>query len=409
MNSVASPTVVIVGASHAAAEAIASLRKFGWLGGITLIGDEPGLPYHRPPLSKSYYKGEVVAEKLLIRPTSFYQKNDVCLMLGRRVESINRDANTLSLDGGEQVAYQYLILATGTRARKLPISGADLPSINYLRTKQDVDGIQSQLKAGSKLLIVGAGYIGLEVAASAVKQGVDVIVFEAMDRVLARVTSPQVSGFYQRLHKEEGVDIRLNAALQKFEQTSHGFQAVTADGELIPFDAAIVGIGVIPNSELAEDAGLACDNGILVNGFTQTDDQAIFAIGDCSNHHNILYNRRIRLESVPNAVDQAKVAAAKICGKGVVYDQLPWFWSDQYDVKLQTAGLLQGYDQVVTRGNAKSRKFAAFYLQQGVLIAIDALNSPAEFMLSKKLIQQKFSPDAAKLADPDVSLKVFIN
>jgi 3-phenylpropionate/trans-cinnamate dioxygenase ferredoxin reductase subunit len=211
------------------------------------------------------------------------------------------------------------------------------------------------------------------------------------------------------VHQEEGVEIRLNASLQKFEETDHGFQAITADDEIIPFDAVIVGIGVIPNSELADDAGLACDNGILVNGFTQTNDQAIFAIGDCSNHHNILYDRHIRLESVPNALEQAKVAAAKICGKGSVYDQLPWFWSDQYDVKLQTAGLLQDYDQVVTRGDANSRKFAAFYLRQGVLIAVDALNSPAEFMLSKKLVQQKLSPDPAKLEDPDVSLKEFLS
>lgn len=408
MNTDATQAVVIVGASHAATEAIASLRKFGWQGGITLIGDETELPYQRPPLSKSYYKGEVEAERLLIRPASFYQKNDVNLMLGRRVESINRDINTLSLDGGEQVSYQHLILATGTRARKLPISGADLPGINYLRTKQDVDGIKSQLKAGSKLVIVGAGYIGLEVAASAVKQGVDVIVFEAMDRVLARVTSPQVSDFYQRLHQEEGVEIRLNAALQKFEEADQGFQAISADGEIIPFDAAIVGIGVIPNSELADEAGLACDNGVLVDGFTQTNDPAIFAIGDCSNHHNILYNRRIRLESVPNALEQAKVAAAKICGNGSVYDQLPWFWSDQYDVKLQTAGLLQGYDQIVTRGDATSRKFAVFYLQKGVLIAVDALNSPADFISSKKLIQHKFSPDVTQLADPDMPLKAFM-
>ncbi|MBL4671195.1 MAG: FAD-dependent oxidoreductase [Arenicella sp.] len=401
-------SVVIVGASHAAAETISSLRKFGWQGDITLIGDEPVLPYQRPPLSKGYYKGDVEAEKLLIRPNSFYEKNKVTLMLGIRVESINRNDKTLSLKGGQQLAYQHLILATGTRARKLPIQGADLANINYLRTKQDVDSIKRQLKEGSRLLIVGAGYIGLEVAASAVKQGSKVIVFEAMDRVLARVTSPQVSEFYQRIHKEEGVDIRLNAALQKFEQTDSGLQAISADGEIIPFDCAIVGIGVVPNIELADEAGLSCDNGIMVNQFTQTDDSSIYAIGDCSNHHNFLYDRRIRLESVPNAVEQAKVAAATICGKEMIYDQLPWFWSDQYDVKLQTAGLLQEHDQVVTRGDANSRKFAAFYLKGGVLIAVDALNSPAEFMLSKKLIQQKISPTPAMLSDPKVSLKEFL-
>jgi 3-phenylpropionate/trans-cinnamate dioxygenase ferredoxin reductase subunit len=401
-------SVVIVGASHAAAEAVSSLRKFGWQDNIILVGDEPVLPYQRPPLSKGYYKGEVEAEKLLIRPESFYQKHEVTLMLGRRVEAIDRNDKVLSLDDGEQLNYTHLILATGTRARKLPIEGAELANINYLRTKHDVDIIKSQLTPGAKLLIVGAGYIGLEVAASAVKQGVEVVVFEAMDRVLARVTSPQISDFYQRVHAEEGVDIRLNAALQKFEQTESGLQAITADGSSVPFDAAIIGIGVIPNIELADNAGLGCDNGIIVNQYTQSDDASIYAIGDCSNHFNFLYARRIRLESVPNAVEQAKVAAAKICGKKMVYDQLPWFWSDQYDVKLQTAGLLQGHDQVVTRGDANSRKFAAFYLKAGVLIAVDALNSPAEFMLSKKLIQQKISPAPSKLADASVSLKEFL-
>lgn len=401
-------SVVIVGASHAAAEAIASLRKLGWSGKIVLVGDETSLPYQRPPLSKGYYKGDVDAEKLMIRPQSFYQKNDVDVKLGLRVEFINRNTNTISLSNGETVSYSHLILATGTRARLLPVEGADLDSVNYLRTIEDVDSIKSQLISGSKLLIVGAGYIGLEVAASAVKQGVDVIVFEAMDRVLARVTSTQVSEFYQRIHQEEGVDIRLNAGLSKFEKTASGLIAHTSNGEHIAIDAAIIGIGVIPNIELADSAGLNCDNGIMVNEFTQTDDPAIFAIGDCSNHHNIIYDRRIRLESVPNAMEQAKVAAATICGQGKAYNQLPWFWSDQYNVKLQTAGLLQGHDQVVIRGDTLSRKFAAFYLQKGQLIAVDALNSPAEFMLSKKLIVNKISPNINQLANPEISLKEFL-
>ena len=401
-------SVVIVGASHAAAETIASLRKFGWEGKIILIGDEPMLPYQRPPLSKAYYKGEVEAQKLLIRPESFYDKNDVEVKLGLRVESIDRTAKSVDLNNGDTIEYTHLILATGTRARKLPIPGADLDNINYLRTKEDVDTIKSQLSVGSKLVIVGAGYIGLEVAASAVKQGIDVIVFEAMDRVLARVTSPQVSEFYQTVHQQEGVEIRLNASLTKFEKTADSLIAHTEEGEKIAFDAAIVGIGVIPNTELAEEAGLTCDNGILVNQFTQTNDPAIFAIGDCSNHHSIIYDRRIRLESVPNAMEQAKVAAATICDNGQAYNQLPWFWSDQYDVKLQTAGLLQDHDQVVLRGDQSKRKFAAFYLKNGQLIAVDALNSPAEFMLSKKLIINKASPNIAQLADPEVSLKTFL-
>jgi 3-phenylpropionate/trans-cinnamate dioxygenase ferredoxin reductase subunit len=401
-------TVVIVGASHAAVETIASLRKFGWSGEIVLVGDEPTLPYQRPPLSKAYYKGDVAAEKLLIRPESFYEKNDVTIKLGLRVESIDRKRSSVSLSNGEIIKYSHLVLAVGTRARQLPIDGAELDNINYLRTKGDVDAIKSQLQPGSKLLIVGAGYIGLEVAASAVKQGVEVVVFEAMDRVLARVTSPQISAFYQLIHQQEGVDIRLNASLTKFVKSGSGLIANTADGEKISFDTAIIGIGVIPNTELAEEAELECDNGIVVNEYTQTNDAKIFAIGDCSNHHNVIYDRRIRLESVPNAMEQAKVAAATICDKGQAYNQLPWFWSDQYDVKLQTAGLFQDHDQVVLRGDQTLRKFSAFYLKQGKLIAVDALNSPAEFMLSKKLITNGVSPDIDRLADPDISLKEFL-
>lgn len=400
--------VVIVGASHAATEVIANLRKLKWDGKITLIGDEASLPYQRPPLSKAYYKGDVDDEKLLIRPSSFYEKNDVDLKLGRTVESIDRKAKSVHLDNGETVNYEHLILATGTRARELPTDGAKHKNINYLRTKSDVDGIKSQLQPGSNLIIIGAGYIGLEVAASAVKQGINVIVFEFMERVLARVTSPTVSEFYRQLHQEEGVEIRLNSAVEKFEHTDSHLIAHTNNGEQLECDSVIVGIGVLPNSELAENAGLTCDNGIVVNEFTQTDDPAIFAIGDCSNHHSIIYNKRIRLESVPNAMEQAKVAAATICGQGRAYNQLPWFWSDQYDVKLQTAGLFQDHDQVIVRGDTTTRKFAAFYLQEGVLIAVDALNSPAEFMLSKKLIINKVSPDTEKLADPAVSLKEFL-
>ena len=400
--------VVIIGASHAAAEAIASLRKFGWTGGIVLIGDETSLPYQRPPLSKAYYKGDVSAEKLLLRPESFYQKNEVELRLGKRATSINRELKQVSLDDGELINYRHLILATGTRARKLSVDGAEHKSIHYLRSKCDVDNIKAGLKTESKLLIVGAGYIGLEVAASAVKQGIKVTVLETMARVLARVTSPEVSRFYQELHKQEGVEIRLNTALNTVEQNQNGLTAICASGEQIEFDSAIIGIGVLPNIELAKEAGLNCDNGIVVNQYTQTNDEHIYAIGDCSMHHNILYDRDIRLESVPNAVEQAKVAASNICEKPLIYNQLPWFWSDQYDVKLQTAGLFQGYDQVVIRGDVDNRKFAAFYLKEGTLIAVDALNSAAEFMLSKKLIQNKASPSAELLANPEISLKTLL-
>ncbi|RBP47157.1 NAD(P)/FAD-dependent oxidoreductase [Arenicella xantha] len=378
--------VVIIGASHAAAEAISSLRKHGWTDAITLIGDETQLPYQRPPLSKGYFKSEHGIEKLAIKNPDFYSNAEVTLKLGRRVETIKRNSKTVTLDNGESIAYDKLIIATGTRARKLTIEGADLPSVKYLRTIADVDDINTLIHENAKILIVGAGYIGLEIAASAIKSCASVTVLEAQDRVLARVTSPVVSAFYQKLHTDNGVDIRLQSGLSRIEKAGDSNIAVLADGERLEFDCAVIGIGVIPNSELAEQAGLECDNGIVVNEFTQTSDPDIYAVGDCSNHHNFIYDRRVRLESVPNAVAQAKTAAASICGKHEAYNQLPWFWSDQYNIKLQTAGLFQDYDDLIVSGDVELGKFTVTYLKQSKVIAMDALNSPADFMRAKKSI-----------------------
>lgn len=401
-------SVVIVGASHAAAEIVSSLKKRGFEGSITLIGDELLLPYQRPPLSKKYFKGELDIDQMYIKGPATYEAAGVIQKLGRTVVSIDRDSKNVKLDGGELIAYDKLILATGTRARKLPVVGADLPQIKYLRTKDDVDDIKQAIKPDSKLLIVGAGYIGLEVAASAVKQGVEVVVLEAMDRVLQRVTSPTISEFFQRVHAEEGVDIRLNTSLKGFQAKGASATALIEDGEAIDFDCAIIGIGVIPNSEIADAAGLSCDNGIVVDEFTKTDDPNIYAVGDCSNHPSFVYDRRLRLESVPNAMGQAKTAAASICGEDKAYDEVPWFWSDQYDVKLQTVGLCQGHDQIVIRGESSERKMAVFYLKDGQLIAVDAINSPAEFMVSKKLVAMRAMPDTDQLSDPEVSMKSFL-
>ncbi len=380
--------VVIIGASHAAAEAISALRKFGWDGEISLIGDESALPYQRPPLSKGYLKGDIALEKLAIKAPDFYQKADVSLYLGLRAESIDRTKMTVRLSDGKLIEYSHLVIATGTRPRLLPVEGADLPNVRYLRTLEDVDRIKSSLEAGKKLLIVGAGYIGLELAASAVKLSAQVTVLEALDRVLARVTSPVISDFYQAMHAEEGVDIRLGASLEKFEQRGDNYYANLSSGESLEYDCAVVGIGVIPNVELAEEAGLSCDNGIIVDQFTRTDDPSIYAVGDCCNHPNLIYDRRIRLESVPNAMGQAKIAAKAICGEDIAYDQLPWFWSDQYNVKLQTAGLMTDYDSFEVEGEIASRKFTVSYFKEDKLIALDALNSPAEFMKAKKRIIQ---------------------
>ncbi len=401
--------VVIVGASHAAAETVAQLRKQGWEHGITVIGDEPQLPYQRPPLSKAYFNGDVDSAKLLIRPEEYYEKLNVSLRLGERVAKLDTHSNTLLLENGDAINYSKSVLATGTRARLLPIEGADADNVLYLRTLDDVDNIRSRIGEQSNLLIVGAGYIGLEIAASAVKQGVKVTVLEAQDRVLARVTSPEISEFYQRIHAEEGVDIRLGVGLAVFEHSANaGSYALLANGERVAFDNVIVGIGVVPNTELAAEAGLECDNGIVVDEYTRTNHADVFAIGDCSNHPNLLYQRRIRLESVPNAAEQAKVAAASICGTPVVYDAVPWFWSDQYDVKLQTVGLLEGYDQAVVRGDTTSRKFSVFYLQRGRVLAIDAVNSPAEFMIGKKMVAAQQELTAEAIADTQISVKALL-
>lgn len=401
-------SVVIIGASHAAAEAVTTLRKKKWAGRIVLIGDEPLLPYQRPPLSKAYLSDQMTVDQLLIKRQEAYDRADVDLFLGRTATAIDRAAQHVVLDGGEQVPYSKLILATGARPRRLPIPGADLPQVNYLRTKQDVDQIKAQLRPNARLLVIGAGYIGLEVAAAAVRQDVNVTVLEAQDRVLARVTSPIVSDFYQLMHRAEGVDLRLNTMATRFEQVDGQCYAVLDSGEQLLFDCVVVGIGVVPNVELAEAAGLPCDNGIIVDQFTQTADLNIYAVGDCCNHPNQLYDCRLRLESVPNAVGQGKTAALAICGKPKAYADLPWFWSDQFDVKLQTAGLFQNYDQAIVRGEPQSRKFSVFYLRNQQLIAVDAINSPAEFMGSRKLIAAQKEIDPQLLADPSVSMKVLM-
>ena len=404
-----SSTVVIIGASHAAVQAISSLREKGCAHKITLIEKGLNLPYQRPPLSKKYLLGDLSLEQMQLKPESFYLDAEVDLLLGREAASIDRGAKQVVLDSGERLDYEKVVLATGTRPRELRLPGSDQADLGYLRTMSDAERIAGKLRPETQLLIVGAGYIGLELAASAVKQQCKVTVLETMDRVLARVTCPYVSSFYEQLHAQEGVEIRLSTVLERFEKNLHKTRAVLADGEFIDADQVVVGIGVIPNTELAESSGLECENGILVNEYTQTTDPDIYAVGDCANFPSARHGCRLRLESVPNAVEQAKTAASSICGDDVAYDQVPWFWSDQYDVKLQTVGLWDSHDAFVVRGDPRSRKFAVFYLQQGRLVAVDAINSPADFMVSKKLIGAAVKPDAAKLEDPDVPLKSLLN
>jgi len=338
---------VIIGASHTAAQLVASLRQFGWDGGITLIGDEPHVPYHHPPLSKDYLSDAKTADELFIRPEASYGAADVTLKLGVRVTKIDRAGKTITTDTDEVIAYDKLVLATGARVRKLPIDGAQLQGVFYLRDMTDVTAIKAAIKTSTRAVIIGGGYIGLETAASLRKLGLEVNVLEAMPRILQRVTAPQLSEFYKRIHSEEGVDIFEDTIADKITKDDAGLVVTDKAGCHYGADFVIIGIGVIPNMELAKAAGLACGNGIVVNEFCQTSDDDIYAAGDVSWHYNIKYDRHLRLESVPNAIDQAKVVAGHMCNKAKAYDSLPWFWSDQYDLKLQIAGLSEGYDDLI--------------------------------------------------------------
>lgn len=396
---------IIIGASHAAAQLAASLRSEGWAGDILMIGEEPHLPYHRPPLSKTFLSDDKNAASLAIRPAAFYEKNAIERQSGR-VTAIDRAQKKLTLDDGRQLSYDRLALCLGSRVRKAPLPGSDLEGTYYLRDIADVEGIKKHVGPGRRAVIIGGGYIGLEMAATLTSLGMQVAVLEMATRVLQRVTAPELSEFYTRVHRQEGVSIHTDMAVTGIGGNGRVDKVICADGSEFPTDLVVIGVGVLPNVELAEQAGLATDNGIVVDAYCRTDDADIVAAGDCTSHFNPIYGRRIRLESVPNASDQGKVAAASICGAYKEHRSLPWFWSDQYDIKLQIAGLSQGYDQVVMRGDPHTtRSFAAFYLQDGRVIAADCVNRPQEFMLGKQMIQAQCDVSADLLADESVTVK----
>ncbi len=398
--------VVVVGASHCAAQLVVSLRQGGWDGNIIVIGDEPCLPYHRPPLSKDYLAGSKALNDILLRPPSVYENANIEMRLGQRVTEINRDAHTVTTQDGEVIPYTKLVLATGARVRPLPIEGADLDHVYYLRSREDVQAIKAEVAPGKTAVIIGGGYIGLETAASLRKQGLEVTLLEAMPRILQRVTAPELSKFYKRVHEEEGVKIYEGVSASAIEKSETGLAVKTRDGQTFTADFVIIGIGVIPNSELAAQAGLEVGNGIIVNEFAQTNDPDIYAGGDVSWHYNPKYDRHIRLESVPNATEQAKTIASHINGTPKIYDSLPWFWSDQYDLKLQIAGLSEDFDDLVIRGDIDgSRSFAAFYFKGDQFLAVDAVNAPRDFMMAKMALNKGMTLDKSVLADPDAELK----
>lgn len=379
-------TVVIVGAGQAGAQAAQSLRQGGFEGPIRLIGDEPHPPYQRPPLSKKFLSGEIGTEGLWLRPPAFYTTQNIDLIPNICVTAIDRGAKRLQLGNGDTLGYDKLILATGTQARTIPLPGHDLDGVLSLRGIADVDRIRSILENNQNLVIIGGGYIGLEVAAVAKGLGKTVTVIEAQDRPMKRVVSEAVSKFYTDLHREKGVQIRLETGVEALEGNGTVSGVRLSTGETIPADLVLIAVGAEPNDQLARDAGLEVDNGILVDAGGQTSDESVYAAGDCTRFFSARYGRSVRMESVQNAIDQAKAVAKSILGEDVDYDPLPWFWSDQYHVKLQIAGLSDGYDGTITVGNPADDKFYVVYLKAGQLIAVDSINAPRSHMMARRVI-----------------------
>ena len=397
--------VVIVGAGHAGGSAAAFLRQYGHDGPIALIGDEPFLPYQRPPLSKAWLKGEAGEEELELRPPSFYEEAQIAVTRGVRAIGIDRQARQVDLQDGISAPYDSLILAMGARARALPVKGAHLDGVLYLRTAHDAEALKHRLGPGKRLVVVGGGYVGLEVAASARALGAEVTVVEREARLLARVAGEALSGFFHAYHGARGVRFVLGGSVTALEGHGHVTAAVLDHGETIPCDVVLIGVGAAPNQELAEAAGLACQDGVVVDGEARASDPAIFAIGDLTRRPLPLYGRSFRLESVPSALEQAKQAAAAITGHKPPVPEVPWFWSDQYDLKLQIAGLPFDVDNHILRGDPESARFAVFHMKGDLIQAVEAVNCPAEFMGGRLLIGQRRAVVLEKLADPAVSMK----
>ena len=398
-------SVAIIGAGQAAAQLIDSLRRRGHAGAITLVGDE-GFPYQRPPLSKKYLAGELGLDRLQLRQPSYFDEQRVELRLGRRATAIDRHAKQVQLVGGATLDYEHLIIATGSHPRRLKMPGADLAGVHYLRSLSDADHLRTEVHVGQRAVIIGGGYIGLEVAATLRQLGMEVTVLEMADRVMNRVVAEPVSRYYEREHASYGVKIELDVGVLALQGDTNGrVCAVETNRGAIAANLVVVGIGVLPTDELAQNAGLACDNGIVVDEYCRTSDQAIFAIGDCSNHPSAHYGRRVRLESVDNAFEQANTVATNITGTPTKHDRVPWFWSDQYHHKLLIVGLADGHDQAILRGDQANHSFSVCYLRDGEFIAIDTVNMAKDQMAARKLIASRMRPDPNKLADISIALK----
>lgn len=400
--------LVIIGAGQSAIQCINSLKKEGYAGSITMIGEEEHLPYQRPPLSKGFLEDSVNKERLYFKKLDFFTENKIQLKLGTQANKVDLENKLVFLSDDTHLSFDKLVFATGSRVRKLDFPGSNLSSIHYLRGLDDAESIKNDLERSKEVVVIGAGYIGLEVAAIAAKKNVTVSVIEMADRVMNRTVDPQISDYYLKLHQNNGVKFIFNNSLEEIKGSKKVESVLCSDGSEIKADMVIIGAGIIPNVELADQAGVFCDNGILVDEFGQTNYKNVYACGDCTSHPNKLLNKQLRLESVHNAMEQSKTVAFSALAKPLEYNQVPWFWSDQYDHKLQIVGLSGEHDNVVMRGNTKDQKFMLFYTKDNQLIAVDAVNNPKEFLICRKLVANKVKIKSEMISDINTNLNDLI-
>ncbi|MBP56387.1 MAG: pyridine nucleotide-disulfide oxidoreductase [Rhodobiaceae bacterium] len=399
---------LIIGGGQAACQTATSLKSKKYDGEIKIFCSENYLPYQRPPLSKKFLLGELDKERLFFKPEKFYTENEISINLNSYVQRIDIENKEIFLENNKKENYDNLVIATGTIPRKIDINKKISDKVFYLRSIEDVLNIRDKIKESKKVTIIGGGYIGLEVAAIINNLGLQVTIVEMASRILERVTSETISSFYTKLHRQAGVEVLTNTSVEGLSENNNGIEVATSDGGIIS-DFVIVGIGVLPCDTIASESGIEVENGIIVDEFCKTSNDSVFSAGDCTMHPNIFYNKNIRLESVHNAIEQGKTVAASIIGEKTSYNQVPWFWSDQYETKLQIVGLLDNYDDIVVRGDTEKQSFAVFYLKDNRIIASDCVNRPSEHMMSRKLISEKVLIDEDRLLDETIPIKEIVN
>jgi 3-phenylpropionate/trans-cinnamate dioxygenase ferredoxin reductase subunit len=400
-------SVVIVGTGQAGFQAASSLRQGGFEGDVTLVGEEPQLPYQRPPLSKAFLKGEGDPGEVHLRPETFFGSKDIGLLSGDRAERVDREARTVELASGRVLAYDHLVLATGSRPRPLPVPGSDLDGVLELRTVADAQVLRERLAGGPRLVVIGGGFIGLELAASAREKGAEVTVVEALDRTMARAVTPETSAHFAALHAEHGATIRHDATVARINGNGAVSGVELGDGTKLDADVVVIGVGVVPNVELAQESGLMVRDGIVVDETLRTADPAVWAIGDCASYPSAHVGHLVRLESVQNATDHGRAVAAAIMGEPAPYDALPWFWSDQHSRKLQIAGLPHGHDSTVVRGDPRSEAFSVFCFAGDRLVCVESVNRMPDHMAARKLLTARRTIAPADAADEAFDLKAF--